>query len=337
MGISSDFARFGIEGEVIDFLLAAPPELQIACGPWPETELLDSHAQTWQIYTDGSLLNGKSGSGIVIFQNSQYRDTAKVRLEQATVYQSEVKAVQIAAEMMLSMKGGPVNCHIWLDNQAAIYELGNVSITQKCVLDAHNALMNLCSDGTTCDIRWVRGHSGVLGNELSDDAAKAGSKLHGTKEVMPLAHATIKRRIKQKIDSLWTREWMSNPDFARQTKYFFKKVDPGKTKALLKYGKEKTSRFIRFITGHAFTRKQNAYVAHGTNQGIPFEEVKCRLCGEAKEEPAHIIKECEAFCQERLEELNCLEWLPDMDWTVHQMMRFINKTRVKNLEDEENV
>ena len=129
-----------------------PPELQIAFGPWPETELLDSHAQIWQIYTDSSLLNGKSCSGIVIFQNSQYRDTAKA------------KAVQIAAEMMLSMKDGPVNCHMWLDNQAsAIYELGNVSITQKCVLDARNALMNLCNDGTTCDIRWVRGHSGVFG------------------------------------------------------------------------------------------------------------------------------------------------------------------------------
>ena len=54
-----------------------------------------------------------------------------------------------------------------------------------------------------------------------------------------------------------------------------------------------------------------------------------------KEEPAHIIRECEAFWQERLEEFNCLEWLPDMEWTVDQMMRFINKTQVINLEDEQ--
>ena len=313
-----------------------PPEFQIEFGPWLE-ELDSSQSQdhTWQIYTDGSLLNEKSGSGIVIFQNNRYKDTAKVRLDQATVYQSEVKAVQTAAEMVLSMKNGPSKCHIWLDNQAAIYELGNVSITQKCVLDAHNALLSLCKDGTTCDIRWVRGHSGVLGNEVADEAAKEGSKLHGNKVVMPVAQSTIKRRIKEKIDSLWAREWMSNPDFARQTKYFYKRVDPGKTKALLKYGKEATSRFIRFITGHAFTRKQNAYVAHGSNQGIPYEEVECRKCGEAKEEPAHIIRECEAFWQERLDEFNCLEWLPDMKWTIDQMMRFINKPQVRNLEDEQ--
>ena len=101
-----------------------PPELQIYFGPWPEEfDASDSRSKIWQIYTDGSLLNGKSGSGIVIFQNSHYRDTAKVRLELSTVYQSEVKAIQIAAEMVLAMKDGPSQCHIWLDNQSAIQEL----------------------------------------------------------------------------------------------------------------------------------------------------------------------------------------------------------------------
>ena len=66
------------------------------------------------------------------------------------------------------------------------------------MLDAHNALINLCRDGSTCDIRWVRGHSGVLGNKVSDDAAKAGSKQPGNKVAVPMAQATIKRRIKEK-------------------------------------------------------------------------------------------------------------------------------------------
>ena len=57
---------------------------------------------------------------------------------------------------------------------------------------------------------------------------------------------------------------------------------------------------------------------------------------EAKEEPAHIIiRECEAFWQERLEEFNNLEWQSETNWTVDQMIRFLNKARVKNLEEEE--
>ena len=126
---------------------------------------------------------------------------------------------------------------------------------------------------------------------------------------------------------------MSNPDFARQTKYFYQKADPGKTKALLKYGREVTSTFIRFITGHGFLRKQNAYVAHGKENTSP-EEIKCRMCGQATEEPVHIIRKCDAFWEERLDDFNCLEWLPDMDWTVNQMTRFLKKPRVKNLEEE---
>ena len=60
-----------------------------------------------------------------------------------------------------------------LDNEAAIYELSKAESTQKYVLDAHNALLQLlCNDGTTCDIRWVRDHGNVLGNELADEAAK---------------------------------------------------------------------------------------------------------------------------------------------------------------------
>ena len=152
---------------------------------------------------------------------------------------------------------------------------------------------------------------------------------------MPMAKATIKRRLKEKVDSLWAREWMSNPDFARQTKYFFQKADPGKTKALLKYGREVTSTFIRFVTGHGFLRKQNAYVAQGKENTSP-EEIKCRKCGEAVEEPAHIIRECEYFWQERLDEFNCLEWLPDMEWTTDQMIRFLMKEKVKSMEIEEN-
>ena len=79
-----------------------------------------------------------------------------MKLKQATAYQSEVKAVQIAAELVLNLKEGPAKCNLWLDNQAIIYELGNHAITQKCVMDAHRALLNLCKDGTSCDINSVR-------------------------------------------------------------------------------------------------------------------------------------------------------------------------------------
>ena len=73
----------------------------------------------------------------------------------------------------------------------------------------------------------------------------------------------------------------------------------------------------------------------GNNQDIPFDEIKCRMCGNSIEEPVHIIKECEAFWQERFNEFECLEWHSDKEWQVDQMIRFLNKIRVRNLEEEE--
>ena len=72
---------------------------------------------------------------------------------------------------------------------------------------------------------------------------------------------------------------------------------------------------------------------HG-KENTSLEEIKCRKCGEATEEPAHIIRKCDFFWQERLDEFNCLEWLSDMDWTVDQMIRFLKKPQVKSLEEE---
>ena len=129
-------------------------------------------------------------------------------------------------------------------------------------MDAHRALINLCKDGTTCDIKWVPGHKGILGYELADEAAKLGSFSKKGNIVLPLAPSTMKRKIQEGTNSLWTREWMSGPDWCRRTKYFYQSADKRKTDSLLAYGKEVTSRFVRFITGHAFLRKHNAYVRY---------------------------------------------------------------------------
>ena len=63
--------------------------------------------------------------------------------------------------------------------------------------------------------------------------------------------------------------------------------------------------------------------------------MKCRHCGTSVEEPFHIITSCEAFMAERHEEFNCLEWQKDTEWEISQMMRFLEKTRVSNLEEGE--
>ena len=96
-----------------------PPELW-SYGPYKESESPEGKTDNWQIFTDGSLLEERSGSGIIMFRAqtdgafspARHFHTSSVRLKEATVYQSEVKAVQIAAELALKMKKGPCKCNI---------------------------------------------------------------------------------------------------------------------------------------------------------------------------------------------------------------------------------
>ena len=104
-----------------------PPELW-SYGPYKEeSESPEGETEQWQIFTDGSLLDERSGSGIIVFHTQTgmefspawHLHTSSVRLKEATVYQSEVKAVQIAAELALTMKRGPIKCNIWLARQSS--------------------------------------------------------------------------------------------------------------------------------------------------------------------------------------------------------------------------
>ena len=56
---------------------------------------------------------------------------------------------------------------------------------------------------------------------------------------------------------------------------------------------------VRFLTGHAFLRRQNAIVDQGINP--PLGDVSCRMCEDPvmDETPHHLITECDALCSWR--------------------------------------
>ena len=108
----------------------------------------------------------------------------------------------------------------------------------------------------------------------------------------------------------------------------------GRAANLLKNTRELLGRLVRFLTGHAFLRRQNAVVFHGISP--PPGDISCRLCEdtEMEETPHHLITQCEKLCQWRADILGnyILDDFPS--WDPHNLAKFISHKEIILLETE---
>ena len=297
----------------------------------------------WEIYTDGSLVDGQSGSGVVFKRNDLWVDSISVPLKEATVYQSELKAIELAAfELQPHVSEGDF-IRIFVDNQAAILALGSVEERQWSVHNTSNELCELASKCGKIEIEWCRGHIGIEGNELADVAAKDGSKMEEGHLHVKMPVASLKKILHQWSHQAWIDEWEAetNPvngtPKCRQTRYFYKKPSKHKAKLLMNYNREKLSMFVRYVTGHAFLKRHNMIVEKGTKVGIENEDIFCRLCESDTdwETPHHIICKCPALMHRRMAMFGEFMLPDDPEWSVKNLMDFLDCMTISELEEED--
>ena len=84
--------------------------------------------------------------------------------QHATVFQSEVYAIQKASEILRNMDTRSV-C-IFTDSQAALQALAKVqinsSVVKNCILE-----LNKLGASTSVEIKWIKAHFGFTGNEMA--------------------------------------------------------------------------------------------------------------------------------------------------------------------------
>ena len=89
------------------------------------------------IYTDGSKIGGKVGSGFVVFKRKKVIFTQNARLpDEATVFQAELYAIFLAGRYIEAMHTEQYKfIKIYSDSQAAILALDKNEIYSQLVLD----------------------------------------------------------------------------------------------------------------------------------------------------------------------------------------------------------
>ena len=278
-----------------------------------------------QCYTDGSRLCNRSGYGLCIYQDGSEVTKKNGYLGQhATVFQSEVYAIQKASEILRNMDTRSV-C-IFTDSQAALQALAKVQINsnvvKNCILE-----LNKLGESTSVEIKWIKAHFGFTGNEMADQEAKSGTKKI-VEEKIPPPYRMALSKIEEATRQLWDQRWTQSSE-CRQTKQWFTATNNSLSKKLMRTSRHQLGQIVQLVTGHNFLRYHQNLVNNDIN---PL----CRMCCEADETSYHIVCKCPAFWKLRADVFKTYETIDNLEWSVRQVLKLVSNPQLSSLLEGEN-
>ncbi len=282
-------------------------------------------------YTDGSMLNGVTGSGCAIRRNTEVEHLASISLgTDHTVYQGEMKAIDTALDYLLAQTVQEKTTEFRIDNQSVLSRLrsgkATTELEAQCILK-----LEQLSQKTKVNLRWVRSHKGVQGNELADNMAKLGVLEESVPISIPLPACYRKSKIKEYMYSEWKREWkeLKGTKFRHRTsKFWLAESNPETTcKELMKYKRSEVSLAIALLSGHNSTKEH----LKRANMLEQEEVMDCRLCGLNDETNEHLL-ECEELKMERLLAFGTTDKIQIKKyWKISNIIEFCKEDKVKQL------
>ena len=276
-------------------------------------------------YTDGSVLDNKTGCGVHTVQGGRVIYNGNFYLgNTTTVFQAEVTGIRKSAEMLINKQMEKQTITFFSDSQASLAALNKLTVKSDTVDRCINSLNDL-GKKNRIHLRWVKAHVGIHGNEVADFLAKKGSSLgDGPTDELLTPHTKQKCGIKDYFHNKWSKAWHSYGE-ARQTKIWFPIPNPKKSFLLLKMDRTNLGRIVQFLTGH------NKLKRHKNIQDGVTDPHSCTLCHEDEESSFHVIAECPAtqFFRTEVFKLPIPTILANPpDWTVTQVEKFLKVSPV---------
>ena len=249
------------------------------------------------VYTDGSKdENDNTGYAYLAWGQDVKKQKYGTLGNQASVFETEVFAIQEAAEALI-MKGVENKIiKFYVDSQSALKAINKI-FTDSQLIDKTKETLNELGTKNDITLSWIPGHSNYRGNEIADRLAKRGNKekTYGPEPHLPIGKKAEKTMLEGKIQSEQIKRWRESPS-CRQTKLFFQGIRRNETKYLLGMSRVEIARTIGIITGHDMLNK------HSFRTGFAMSP-NCRYCEEEEETSVHIIGECPVFMNRRREML----------------------------------
>ena len=283
---------------------------------WQEAHDLEPAPESVVCFTDGSLLEGKAGAGVLIQHDKEVLEESYALGAHVTVFQAEVCALSRCASTLVDREVRGKSITIFTDSQAAIRALHQVEVKSALVRDCLGAV-NLLGEENRVTVAWVPGHTGIKGNEVADQLAKAGSQsaFFGPEPVVGISTTVCRSLIRKWIERQHLQRWRDLRD-CRQARELVDRPRSGFTKELLNLPKKTVSMLVGLLTGH------NTLNRHLTVIGIQ-QESKCTFCGEAAETSLHFLGRCPAWGSQRFKYMGA-HYLEPQDIRVQTLSSLVS-------------
>ena len=237
-------------------------------------------------YTAGSRMNDRAGAG-VHYSNCQGEEDQSILLGMyATVFQAEIYGILSCADRLRNYQSKDIS--IYSDSQAAIKALASPRITSCLVRECRMVVQRLAVHNNV-RIIWIPGHSGIDGNEQSDQLAKEGSNMPyvGPEPVVGISSQAGKGAIKSWIRQQHGISWQST-NGCRQSKELIGGPNPKVSNSLLNLSQQQLRMIVGLLTGHCGLNRHLAIM------GVIPDPI-CALCGEEEETALHFLGQCMAL------------------------------------------
>ncbi|GBO33224.1 Putative protein in type-1 retrotransposable element R1DM [Araneus ventricosus] len=167
----------------------------------------------FDIYTDGSGIDGNVGAAVCIFKNNILSQSFQFKLSNYnSVFQAELAAINFAVGWALE---GGFKVNIYTDSYSYIQVLKKSDVKSGFINDIKsNVFRALGSVG----LSWVKAHAGIPGNELADQFAKSAIT-EGNFLDIPAPYSFLKKCIKNIILSDWQQHWGESDTGVRVREY----------------------------------------------------------------------------------------------------------------------
>lgn len=149
------------------------------------------------VYTDGSKINNKVGAAYVIICEEEIVFTRCIKLaDECSVYQAEMLAIVTLLREIDRAAAGWTNLRVYTDSKSAVETIYSQGKETELSHMLKSELRRARNNGKSVSIKWVRGHTGITGNEAADQAAKLAALGNNVVEYSLLPLSSVKRTLR---------------------------------------------------------------------------------------------------------------------------------------------